>query len=134
MAFEVVATRDRALPFDHADHTSEGCESCHTADLTLSSAATSCSACHEAHHEPEATCRSCHEEAPAEAHPAEVHVGCSGAGCHTPTPFDAVPRTREFCLACHQDLVEHRRESEQECAECHTLPEPRRGGAGAGAL
>lgn len=132
MAFEVVAPRDRALPFDHVDHTSEGCESCHTADLTLSSAGTSCSSCHEDHHEPEVACRRCHEEAPAKAHPAEVHVGCSGAGCHEPTPFDAVPRTREFCLSCHQDLVEHKQDSDQECAECHTLPEPRLGGGGGG--
>jgi nitrate/TMAO reductase-like tetraheme cytochrome c subunit len=135
MAFEVGTPVDRRLPFDHEIHESEECVTCHTEDdgPTLSATSVSCSSCHEDHHEPEQTCRSCHVEAPVEDHPIEeVHVGCSGNGCHTPSPLDLVPRTREFCLACHQDLVEHKVDDDRDCAACHTLPDPRRPGLGGG--
>lgn len=124
MAFEVVAPRERELPFMHSDHEGRECSECHTEELSLNAAGASCSSCHEEHHEPEIACRSCHEEAPAEDHPAEVHVGCSGAGCHEPSPFDQVPATQEFCLACHQDYTDHKLDAEKTCSECHALPEP----------
>jgi hypothetical protein len=34
-----------------------------------------------------------------------------------------VPRTREFCLVCHQTMVAHRPGGN--CAQCHALPAPR---------
>jgi nitrate/TMAO reductase-like tetraheme cytochrome c subunit len=129
MAFEVGAPVRRDLPFDHDVHEAEACATCHTDEggPALSAFSVSCSSCHEEHHEPEMTCRSCHLEAPIEEHPIEeVHVGCSGGGCHAESPFDAVPSTREFCLSCHQDLVDHKIEDDRDCAVCHTLPEPRR--------
>ena len=65
-------------------------------------------------------CSSCHVEAPASAHPpAEAHLTCSGSGCHQELPFEGVPNTRNACLVCHQELVDHR--AGRECAECHAL-------------
>lgn len=124
MQLDVRDPFERSLPFLHSDHEDRECAECHTEEVTLDSAGESCSACHEEHHEPEMACRSCHEEAPVEDHPAEVHVGCSGAGCHEPTPFDLIPSTQEFCLACHQEYTDHKLDSDQGCAECHALPEP----------
>ena len=44
-----------------------------------------------------------------ESHPVEeVHLTCSGSGCHEVSSLDDIPQEREFCLACHQDLVEHK--------------------------
>ena len=100
-------------------------------DLTivLAAASVSCSSCHEDHHTAESTCRACHATAPLEQHPVdEVHVTCTGSGCHEASSFSPPGRTREFCLACHQDLVEHKIEDDRDCAACHTLPAPRDGG------
>lgn len=120
---------NRALPFDHATHASEDCASCHTgAQPQLSASGLDCTACHEDHHTDESPCMSCHVAAPATEHPVEqVHVGCSGAGCHEDVPFATaqpaatLPRTRSFCLTCHQDLVDHR--VEDTCVACHALPD-----------
>jgi nitrate/TMAO reductase-like tetraheme cytochrome c subunit len=114
----------RIVPFDHGRHGSEDCATCHTEGLGLSAAPQVCASCHEDHHEPERACMSCHEPVPAEAHPIErAHVTCTGSGCHTDGPFTTVPRTRQVCLGCHQDLVDHRPE-EPNCAQCHALPDP----------
>jgi hypothetical protein len=114
----------RILPFDHELHASEECATCHTEGLGLSAAPLDCASCHDDHHEPERSCMSCHEPVLAEAHPIErAHVTCAGSGCHTDGPFTTVPRTRQVCLGCHQDLVDHRPE-EPDCAECHALPDP----------
>ena len=117
----------RAFLFPHEAHVSLDCASCHTEGLTLEAPDDlDCQSCHEDHHTPESDCAACHQAAPAEAHPpAEAHVTCGGAGCHETVPFEGVPRTRAFCLGCHQDLTEH--EVERPCAECHTLPAPRGG-------
>ncbi|MGD2067981.1 MAG: hypothetical protein PVI57_04790 [Gemmatimonadota bacterium] len=122
MAFSVGDAGPRDLPFDHGPHVGLECSSCHTEGLERSAAEVDCTACHEQHHRPEASCRSCHEPAPASAHPNEVHQGCSGSGCHQDVApgIQGVPRTRPFCLACHQDRVEHR--PGQNCVECHRLP------------
>ena len=118
------ATRSRPVDFTPAPHASVDCATCHTEGLELSAAATDCASCHEEHHAPEATtCRSCHVEAPEGSHVVETaHVTCAGVGCHTEGPFDDPPRTREVCLVCHQDLVDHRPEGD--CAECHALTDP----------
>lgn len=124
MTFTVGAPRERDLPFDHADHTTQDCATCHTQGLELSAAAVDCTSCHEEHHEVGLECRSCHVPAPPSAHSVQVHVGCAAAGCHTDLPFGGgVPRQREFCLTCHQDKVDHRRD-EPDCSECHRLPPP----------
>lgn len=120
-------TSDRALPFAHSVHASQDCSACHTGSLpNLDATALDCTACHQEHHTPESACVSCHVQAPVSVHPVEqVHLGCSGAGCHTGTPFSDAeaatpPRTRDFCLTCHQELQDHR--VERNCVECHTLP------------
>ncbi len=113
----------RTLPFDHAAHDRIECTACHTDGLALSAARVDCSGCHAAHHQPDVSCMRCHEQPAPDAHTRDAHLGC--AGCHTAAPASIrdVPRTREFCLSCHQDLVDHRPEGN--CADCHVLPRPR---------
>ncbi len=117
----------RPLPFDHAVHAEEACATCHTGTMpNLDATPLDCTSCHQEHHTPDSDCMSCHVQAPASDHPTDqVHVGCTGAGCHSDAPFQepgglAVPRTRELCLTCHQDLADHR--VEQNCVDCHPLP------------
>jgi hypothetical protein len=117
----------RRLPMDHDVHASIQCTACHTAGLSLSAARTDCSSCHAAHHHPEASCRDCHDQPAAIAHTREAHLGCGGAGCHdaVPAAIRDVPRTRAFCLTCHQDRTDHK--APRNCADCHVLPRPRLG-------
>lgn len=116
---------DRIVTFPHRSHDALDCASCHTEGPALAPPPDlDCASCHAEHHTPESDCASCHVPAPVSAHPPEeAHVTCSGAGCHTDVPFETLPRTRAFCLGCHQDLRDH--EPEQTCAECHQLPAPR---------
>lgn len=117
----------RLLPFEHAKHDRLECTSCHTRGLALSAAQTDCSSCHAAHHQPNVTCRDCHNQPAQMAHTRDAHLSCSGAGCHQAPPpaIRDVPRTRPFCLTCHQDMVDHKPEGN--CADCHVLPRPRVG-------
>jgi len=111
----------RPLPFDHDDHETEECASCHTDGLDLSAGAVDCTSCHEEHHEVETACVSCHVQAPNDDHPIDQsHLTCSGSGCHQDVPFEGVPKTPEVCLVCHQDMQDHRPER-NDCAECHAL-------------
>lgn len=118
----------RVMAFPHQVHGAIDCSSCHTEGIALAPPADlDCQSCHDDHHTAESDCASCHRVAPVSAHPpSEGHVTCSGAGCHERVPFEGVPRTRAFCLGCHQDLRDH--EPERTCADCHTLPAPRVGG------
>jgi hypothetical protein len=109
----------RSLPFGHADHVEPTCATCHQAGLTRPLDTGACATCHTEHHAVGATCMSCHEQPPASAHDLQSHLTCGGSGCHENPVYDAVPRDRQGCLACHQDLVEHR--PGQECAACHAL-------------
>jgi hypothetical protein len=132
VAFSVgTQDRARALAFPHDRHSNLDCARCHTQGPALSVAADlDCAGCHADHHTALSDCASCHTAAPVEAHPpTEAHVTCSGAACHQNVPFETVPRTREFCLGCHQDQREH--EVGRACADCHVLPAPmpQRGGA-----
>jgi hypothetical protein len=113
----------RTIVFDHANHWRTNCSVCHTGGVDLETArGADCSGCHLEHHEPTATCRNCHETPAPGAHDRNAHFGCGGAGCHDPVPaaIRSAPRTRELCLACHRDLVDH--ESGRNCADCHILP------------
>jgi hypothetical protein len=129
-----VGARDpqRELTFPHGEHSGIDCARCHTQGSALAVAANlDCSSCHQDHHTPQSDCASCHVAAPVSAHPpSEAHVTCSGAACHQRVPFESVPRTRAFCLGCHQDLREH--EAPTACAECHSLPAPRPQAGGGG--
>jgi hypothetical protein len=115
-------TAMRQLPFNHRQHTQTACVNCHTEPLTRA-VTQNCTGCHAEHHRPAATCMNCHARPPADAHDLNSHLTCSGSGCHIELPFQGVPRTRNACLSCHQDLVRH--EPGQECVRCHVLPAPR---------
>jgi nitrate/TMAO reductase-like tetraheme cytochrome c subunit len=127
LRLSVGAPAGRALPFTHLRHERLSCTTCHREPLTLRSTA-SCDGCHQDHHRPSVRCIDCHTRPPAGAHTADVHLGCGGAGCHesVPAQLRSVPRTRNFCLACHQDRVDH--EPQGNCAACHRLPSPRSAG------
>ncbi|HSJ23625.1 MAG TPA: hypothetical protein VK929_03000, partial [Longimicrobiales bacterium] len=131
-AFRVAgrALGTRQLPFDHGPHATESCNSCHTPGLTQTAANVTCTSCHEQHHRPEANCLACHETPPSQAHTAAAHLTCAGSGCHSPAPFQGVPRTREVCLSCHTDLVDHM--PNRTCTDCHALPRPRADAAPSG--
>ncbi len=111
----------RSLPFDHDRHNTVACSQCHAATPNQSAASVSCADCHTDHHKPASDCMACHAQPKENAHTLNAHLTCSGAGCHgPPTAFNPVPRTRSFCLVCHQDLVDHR--PGEDCAACHALP------------
>jgi hypothetical protein len=112
----------RTLPFAHAEHLRYECQQCHTQGLALSAAGLDCATCHLEHHQPDVSCMACHPAPRAGAHDLNAHLGCAGSGCHdaAPAPVRAVPRTRDFCLSCHQDLVDHR--TGRNCVACHALP------------
>jgi nitrate/TMAO reductase-like tetraheme cytochrome c subunit len=123
MTFSFGKTVRRDLQFSHAPHKTLDCSKCHTEGLNRSAQAVQCSTCHEQHHQPNNDCTVCHHQPPPSVHPPEqAHVTCTGASCHKSPPFKTVPRTREVCLVCHQDLRDHR--PGQSCADCH-LPTPR---------
>ena len=88
--------------------------------MAQSVAGLECTSCHEQHHEPDTQCRACHVAPPDRAHNMRSHLTCAGAQCHDPVPFQGVPRTRELCLSCHQQQVNH--QPGRNCAQCHTLP------------
>ena len=115
----------RRLPFSHQVHEDLDCARCHTDGLALSAAAVACDDCHREHHRAEVQCMACHAVPASGAHDLQVHLGCAGSGCHeaVPTSVAQVPRTRDFCLVCHQDLTDHR--PGRNCENCHTLPQPR---------
>lgn len=114
----------RTITFHHSDHWQHTqCSVCHTGGIDLETArGADCSGCHLEHHEPTATCTTCHEAPKPGAHDRSAHMGCGGTGCHDPVPagIAKAPRTRELCLVCHQDRLNH--EVGKNCADCHVLP------------
>ena len=123
------ARRQRQARFVHSEHGTFTCVQCHTDPVTRSAVRLDCESCHTQHHEPVRECRACHAPAPTGAHDLRVHEGC--AQCHERSPVSGVPRTREFCLVCHQTLVQHRPGGN--CAQCHIMPAPRTTGRASGA-
>lgn len=122
MTFAVLSEpREATLPFRHADHEAQDCASCHeTGDPSLAPTDLDCSSCHQEHHDAQVGgCSSCHLLPRPEAHPIEVHAGCSASGCHTEGPFEVAPRTRTACLWCHEEQRDH--EPDMDCASCHRL-------------
>jgi Ni/Fe-hydrogenase subunit HybB-like protein/Fe-S-cluster-containing dehydrogenase component len=116
----------RTLPFEHAAHLTADCRTCHVSGLDMKPKMAACNTCHEQHHRPTANCTTCHTTPADGAHTRDVHLGCAGAGCHTgatPAIMEA-PRTRQLCLACHTDRAVNHKPGN--CADCHTLPKPRR--------
>jgi hypothetical protein len=119
----VGVAKNRTLPFDHRPHEGLDCARCHREGIELSAARVSCSSCHVEHHDAGTTCTACHETPRESAHSASSHLTCAGSGCHSAAPVNAAQRTRNLCLACHQDMGDHR--PGRRCVECHTLPPAR---------
>ncbi|MEJ2312382.1 MAG: NapC/NirT family cytochrome c [Gemmatimonadales bacterium] len=113
----------RPLPvgdFSHEYHVEEmgfECGDCH-AGTGMRTPENACASCHEEHHQPETRCISCHREGAKENHEREDHTLCFD--CHD-EPADQIDRwTRQVCLVCHTDMVDHN--APDECADCHQMP------------
>lgn len=120
---------NRTFRFDHGQHAEVACATCHREGLALSASRVSCSACHQQHHaEATTNCLACHQLPEPGAHTRTAHLTCTGAGCHAPSPVQASQRTRQLCLACHQDMIDH--QPGRVCVDCHALPAPRAAGGG----
>jgi predicted CXXCH cytochrome family protein len=112
-------TTPRRIAFDHDNHASVGCATCHTDGPTLGVSRT-CASCHENHHTPTADCTTCHRATARQAHTREVHTrGCAGSGCHQSDQYGSMTQGRNTCLACHGDRVDHR--PGRACAACHRV-------------
>lgn len=110
-------SRSRELPFDHAEHAALDCAACHTGGTRLTPER-ACADCHEPHHEADRDCMACHRKPPPAAHTIAVHTqGC--ADCHGPESYGRLGVGRNTCLACHQDLRDHR--PGRGCAACHQV-------------
>ncbi len=119
LALEVWAgPRERALDFDHSIHDDLDCSSCHQA-LPALTPAVACASCHAEHHTVESSCAACHVEPAAGAHGVEVHLTCSGSGCHRAPEVEAIATTRPVCESCHLDQIDH--EPGGSCIECHRM-------------
>jgi Class III cytochrome C family len=122
--------RQREIQFDHAWHTSRQCTDCHNQrpEMVPTQA---CATCH-AHHEGQADCRICHRSPPPGVHTAAAHEGCTGSGCHQNPPVTVATLSRDECLLCHADRVNH--QPGKPCAQCHMLKTSHdsSGGGGAG--
>lgn len=127
LSMSVGSVRGRELSFEHSEHDTVACASCHGgADGTdLSAASVQCAECHDEHHGVDVRCASCHREAAEGTHTLAVHATCSGSGCHDsaalPVTAGSMARSpRNVCLSCHRDQVDHR--PGERCARCHLLP------------
>lgn len=113
--------RTLALPggdFSHQVHGPESglaCETCHSGALR-SAAETRCEGCHEAHHVPARECIACHREGAVDSHEVTEHIAC--VECHDVPGIDRW--SRQVCLACHADYVEHN--APEPCTQCHRVP------------
>jgi len=117
--FEVwSAPRTRTLTFDHGRHSGLECSTCHKALPSLLPAEP-CASCHENHHTPQADCTACHVEPPPGAHDVQVHLSCSGAGCHRVPDVEAFATSRNVCLVCHRAQRDH--EPGGDCIQCHRV-------------
>jgi hypothetical protein len=117
----------RPVPFRHSWHTDVQCNACHGEPVTKAVTA-DCGSCHAQHHVVEADCRLCHKPAKSD-HTRQAHLGCAGSGCHSLSQPVALQETRNVCLTCHNDMVNHR--PGRECAACHEVRwlSERRGGS-----
>jgi len=115
------APRERILRFDHARHERFECERCHQPSPTWSPA-DNCASCHTEHHGARADCIECHAPPAATAHTLDVHTS-NCRDCHGDASLSGAQRTRNVCLVCHQDQVQHMPQGN--CADCHKLtPDP----------
>ncbi|MEJ2501889.1 MAG: cytochrome c3 family protein [Gemmatimonadota bacterium] len=114
---EAGQARVRTLVFAHRRHAGQACIRCHTEPVTRAFEG-DCSTCHAAHHTADSDCAACHRATGLAAHAGvRVHSGCAGSGCHADTRVLSLEPTRNVCLTCHEDLMDHH--PERECTECH---------------
>lgn len=112
--------RPRTLSFEHERHDSLACRTCH-ANPPSNDFTRGCDSCHRQHHNPDASCGSCHAPDAVEHHDRSVHLGCGGSGCHQDPAVLALPPTRSLCLVCHADKADH--EEGKVCIDCHLVTE-----------
>lgn len=112
------APRSRTLSFDHGLHSGLQCSSCHKALPSLTPAEP-CASCHANHHTAQAECTACHVQPAADAHDVEVHLTCSGSGCHRVPDVEAIATSRNVCLVCHRAQTDH--EPGGDCIQCHRV-------------
>lgn len=110
--------KSRTLPFKHAWHTSQECVACHSTPVTLA-VARDCASCHADHHVGTSACITCHAGAKQAHRRQDVHQGCAGSGCHEDRSTLRLTATRNVCLTCHNDRVNHK--IGRECAQCHAV-------------
>jgi nitrate/TMAO reductase-like tetraheme cytochrome c subunit len=105
--------------FPHQPHLEAGfqCVNCHEAP-SMSADGVDCTTCHALHHQPEATCVSCHQSGAKEKHAlAFAHSTCSQ--CHGEKAQGITKWTRQVCTVCHVDRVEHN--APVACELCHEI-------------
>lgn len=112
------APKPRTLPFKHEWHASQECVACHSTPVTRA-VARDCTSCHASHHVATAACITCHAGAKAVHRRQDVHQGCAGSGCHQDQSTLKLTATRNVCLTCHNDRVNHKVGGE--CAKCHQV-------------
>ncbi len=112
------AVKTRTLPFKHEWHTSQECAACHATPITRA-VTRDCTSCHASHHTAAATCITCHAGAKLVHRRQDVHQGCAGSGCHQDKAALSLTATRNVCLTCHNDKVNHK--AGGECAKCHQV-------------
>jgi hypothetical protein len=112
------APKTRSLPFRHARHTTVTCVTCHATAVTRA-VSNDCASCHADHHGATRACITCHAGAQSVHKRAAVHQGCAGSGCHQDAAVLNLTATRNVCLTCHNDKVNHK--SGGECAKCHQV-------------
>ena len=118
--------RERPVHFRHEQHAEIRCVQCHTAPVTLATAAAvrGCTDCHDDHHAAQRSCVSCHaSEQVEQAHapPIDAHVACDA--CHRAATVERLVPDRSFCLTCHEPQArEHY--PDRECTVCHMLASP----------
>lgn len=105
--------------FPHATHREAGlaCAMCHTPPAMRVQAAT-CTACHDMHHQPEATCANCHRDGVKAKHDRSfAHLPCTQ--CHGEEVAGVTQWSREVCTVCHADRAAHH--APVSCVQCHTV-------------
>ena len=105
--------------FPHPTHLDAGleCAMCHVAPAMRVERET-CITCHDMHHQPDATCLSCHREGTRAKHDVSfAHTACQQ--CHGEKVAGITRVTRELCTTCHEDRVEHN--APLSCDACHDV-------------
>jgi len=105
--------------FSHDVHRAAdlACSECHDASAMRPSEAL-CETCHDRHHQPAATCLSCHRGGAKAFHDLSfAHMQCTS--CHGDNVSGVTQWSRQVCTVCHDDRVEHN--APADCILCHEM-------------